>query len=102
MLRGASYLDMDWYSVSVYNVWPLITECMDAVITALDNIRFPYDDKEKMVPESYVSQYRSRNVAQTMDEEALEVDLSEMGEYSDQDIAYLVRNGYIHDLPALD
>ena len=54
------------------------------------------------VPESYVSQYRSRNVAQTMDEEKLEVDLSEMGEYSDQDIAYLVRNGYIHDLPVLD
>ena len=53
------------------------------------------------VPESYVGQYRSRNVAQTMDEEDMEVDLSEM-EYSDQDIAYMLRNGYIHDLPELD
>ena len=31
----------------------------------------------------------------------MEVDLSEM-EYSDQDIAYMLRNGYIHDLPELD
>ena len=25
-----------------------------------------------------------------------------MGDYSDQDIVYMLRNGYIHDLPALD
>ena len=48
VLRGALYLDIDWYSVSVNHVWPLVIECMDAVITALDNICFPYDDNEKM------------------------------------------------------
>ena len=45
ILRGASYLDMDWYSVSVNHMWPMVTPCIDAVIAALDNICFPYNDK---------------------------------------------------------
>ena len=80
-----------------------LTKKFGADQSTIEETPYPYPrPRLPEVPESYVSQYRSRNVAQTMDEEALEVDLSEMGEYSDQDIAYLVRNGYIHDLPALD
>ena len=49
MLKGAKYLDMDWYSVSVWHVWDLTSEVLKAVIKLLQhNLSFPYNDKQKL------------------------------------------------------
>ena len=50
MLRGASYLEMDWLGVSVWHVWEEhIYPCLRAIITALkDNIHFDCTDDAAM------------------------------------------------------
>ena len=93
LLHGAEFQTL-LTSACVYTIcvdsW--LTKKFGADQSAVEETPYPYPHPRlPEVPENYVSQYRSRNVAQTMDEEEMEVEFNEMGDYSDQDIAYMPR-----------